>query len=59
MSVIDEDGESDFVIPSWCFEVGLMLHLVDILNEQYSTCVHESIVNSFLEVSDKKLAFHW
>ncbi|WP_156152844.1 hypothetical protein [Aeromonas sp. L_1B5_3] len=57
MSVIDEDGESDFVIPSWSFEIGLMLHLVDVLNEQASICVHESIVNSFLEVSDKKISF--
>lgn len=57
MGIIDEDGESDFVIPSWCFEIGLMFHLVDILNEQASICVHESIVNSFLEVSDKKNSF--
>lgn len=57
MSVIDEDGESDFVIPSWSFEVGLMLHLVDVLNEQASICVHESIANSLIEICDKKIGF--
>lgn len=57
MSLIDEDDESNFVIPLWDFEHSLILHLLDVLNERVSICVYEVIVNSLLEISAKKIVF--
>lgn len=57
MSLIDEDDDINFVIPPWNFEVSLILHLLDVLNEQASICVHESIANSLIEICGKKISF--
>jgi len=55
MSVIDEGYERDYVIPNWDFEHSLMLHLVDVLNENASICVYENIISSLSKKLEIKL----
>lgn len=55
MSVIDEGYERDYVIPNWDFEHSLILHLVDVLNENASICVYENIISSLSKKLEIKL----
>lgn len=54
MSVIDEDGGRDYVIPKWDFEHSMILHLVDVLNEHASICVYENIIYSFSKKLERR-----
>ncbi|MBS4686456.1 hypothetical protein J4G63_04215 [Aeromonas sobria] len=57
MSVIDEDGGRDYVIPKWDFEHSMILHLVDVLNEHASICVYENIIHSLSKKLERKLVY--
>jgi hypothetical protein len=57
MSVIDEDGGRDYVIPKWDFEHSMILHLVDALNERVSISVYERVIDSFSKKLERKLVY--